>query len=341
MRRTTALLALVLLVTTSACDKELHPTAGGGGNPVVEGAGDARWAAVQTLVSKKEYAAAYAALDALRVPGKSDPELTLRMAEVRRLDGAPDKAIELLREGLAADPAAHKLTVALASLHVRANDQHKAILLLREAVERHPREASLVELLASLYLQAGDATTALQTLERARAEGVATAEVAMLLGQSHARLDQFDAALREFDAALKLGTKENVVLYNKALVFGELKRNGEAVAALEAAVAADPKWPAARRELARAILDGVPRDRAVVNRAMDMLVAVQAELPEDWRLHESIGDAWMLLGDYDAALQAYTEALRFGKNPKSVEDRYRAAAIQKRERDSAAVPPAK
>ena len=49
------------------------------------------------------------------------------------------------------------------------------------------------------------------------------------------------------------------------------------------------------------------------------------ELKDDWRTAEAMGDGWLLAGDLDAALAAYTDALRFGQNPPSVEARYRVA----------------
>lgn len=301
MRPIPALLALALLATLPACQKQAAPTAG---TPSGPGAGS-RWTAVEDLVRKKDLPGAYAALEAMRVEGRPDADLTLRLAEVRRLQGDSVKAILLLREGIAAEPKAHQLVAPL----------------------------------ASLYLQVGENNLAREVLERGRAQGASSSELSMLLGQTYGRLEQLDLALREFDGAQALGAKPTVVLYNKALVLGQLKKHEEAIRSLEEVVKTDPDWPAGRRELGRAILDSLPKERAQVERALDLLVGVQAKLPEDWRVQESIGDGWLLLGDYDAALQAYTEALRLGKNPKTVEDRYRVAATKKKERESAAVPP--
>jgi tetratricopeptide (TPR) repeat protein len=67
-------------------------------------------------------------------------------------------------------------------------------------------------------------------------------------------------------------------------------------------------------------------------------------LRDDWYLYEVMGDAWMLVGDFDAALESYTEALRLGRNPKSVEDRYRVAKQQQmaraKEQQEQEAPPA-
>ncbi len=295
MRAQLALSSLVLAFLVLGCEpKESSPPPSG-----------SRWSEVERLVKSKDYPAAYAVLEAQIVPGRTDPDLVVRLAEVRRLQGDPIKAI----------------------------------LILRAAVDTDPAPQSLFAPLASLYLQVAQTSQAREVLEKARAAGYRSVELALLYGEALGRDGEFEPALRAFDEALEVGAKPSTVQYNRALVLGELKRHDEAIQTLEEVVKSEPKWAAGKRELARAILDSVPKDRATVERALDILIEVKDELPEDWRLHESVGDAWLLLGDYDAALAAYTEALRHGKNPKQVEDRYRVAATKKRERDSAAVPP--
>ena len=292
MRRTAHVLAALLLASAAACDPP----------PKAPASGAARWTAVEDLVRKKDYPAALVSLEAMRGPTADDPEVLLRLAEVRRLQG----------------------------------EQAKAILILREGIDKNPGAKVLYVPLATLYLQVGDPAAAKQTLEQGRVHGADPAAVALTLGTSLGRLNESEAALREFDSALAAGADPTVILYNRALVLGQLKRNDEAVAALEAVVKAKPDWPAGRRELARAILDGVPHERPPVERALDLLVNVAPLLPDDWRVQESIGDAWLLLGDYDASIQAYTEALRLGKNPKQVEDRYVVAKRKQNERNAAA-----
>lgn len=267
--------------------------------------GAARWTAVRDQVRNKDFEGAIASLEAMRGPTADDPEVLLMMAEVRRLQG----------------------------------EQAKAILILREALEKNPAAKILYVPLAELLLQVGDAKGAKSTLEQGRTQGADPAALAMKLGVALGRLQEFEAALLEFDAALAAGADQYDVLYNRALALGQLKRRDEAIAALETVVKAKPEWPGSRRELARAILESMPSERAQIERALDLLINVAPELPEDWRVHESIGDAWMLLGDYDAALMAYTDALRLGKNPKQVETRYVAAARKVKERDAAAAAP--
>lgn len=295
MRAQIALSSVVLAVLVLGCGgKEPAPTPSG-----------SRWTEVERLVKAKDYPTAYAALESQVVPGKVDPDLVLRLAEVRRLQGDPIKGI----------------------------------LILRAAVDAEPTQKSLYAPLASLYLQVAQTAQARELIEKARAAGYGSMELALIYGETLGRSGELEPALRAFEEALELGAKPSTVQYNRALVLGQMKRHAEAIQTLEDLVKAEPKSAAAKRELARAILESLPKDRATIERALDILVAVKDELPEDWRLHESIGDAWLLLGDYDASVAAYTDALRHGKNPKQVEERYRVAVTKQRERDSAATPP--
>ncbi len=288
-----ALLCLLAfsLVTLPAC-----PEAGGPKPEAARGAAD-RWAQVEALVRQKEWEPAVQALEAMRTGERDDPEVILRLAEVRRLQG----------------------------------EQAKAILLLRGTLERQPDAAVLYLPLANLYLMLGDTAGAQAVLLRGREAGADAAQIALTLGTCLGRMDDGAGALVEFARAREAGADARLVRYNEALVLGQLGRRAESREAFEEVVRLDPAWAPGRRELARAMIEGAPEDRAGVERALDMLVAVSAELPEDWRVHETIGDAWLLLGDYDAAILSYTEALRLGQNPKSVEERYVAAVRRKRE----------
>src|SRR4030095_12696188 len=130
--------------------------------------------------------------------------------------------------------------------------------------------------------------------------------------------------------------------YNLALLALADQDRAKAREILEDVVAKNPKFPAAKRELAHVILDQAvlegrdqkQLDVAKVQSAMDMLWEIKDELKDDWRVCEAMGDGWLLLGDYDACLAAYTDALRLGQSPKSVVDRYRIAATRKKELDA-------
>jgi tetratricopeptide (TPR) repeat protein len=147
------------------------------------------------------------------------------------------------------------------------------------------------------------------------------------MGSVLGRMGELDAARAEFERAGKAGVEEKLVIYNQALLLTQQDQTLKARTMFAGLVEKYPTWAPAKRELALADLalekvKGESFDRAVVDRALDTLMSVKDALPNDWRLYEGIGDAWLLKGDYDASVFAYTEALRYGKNPKSVESRY-------------------
>jgi tetratricopeptide (TPR) repeat protein len=265
------------------------------------------WAAIEALVQSGDLAGARAQLEALRSERGDEPELVVRLAQIQRAQG----------------------------------QEAAAVLLLRGTVQRAPTDGQLVGALARLQFELGDAAGARDGLLAARRAGLDTGDVALLLGTCLGRLREDAAALAELDRARELGAEPEVVDYNRALLFGQAGRHAEAVLALEAALQRKPDWAPARREHARALLAARPGDRPTAESALDELVAVRELLPSDWRVMEGIGDAWMVLDDAPAALQAYEEALRLGKNPLSVEERYRVAARRLRDQRAAAgTPPA-
>ncbi|MBK7876412.1 MAG: tetratricopeptide repeat protein [Planctomycetes bacterium] len=246
-----------------------------------------------------------------------------------------DPAAEILQE-LTRDPAAEALVFQrLAEIYVARNDLPKAVKTLRDGLERAGKRPELSLLLSRIYLKLEQFKDAQAALERARADGAADKDVAMLLGTCLGHQNDFAGAEREFQRALEAGYEPKIVKYNLALILvqrGEYVRGKEL---LEAALAIEPQWPEARRELAHVVLLS-QKDLASVNQALDVLIDVKDQLKDDWHVFEYIGDAWLLLGDYDASIAAYTDALRLGRNPKSVEEKYVVAKKKQKEKAEAA-----
>ena len=138
------------------------------------------------------------------------------------------------------------------------------------------------------------------------------------------------------------GSEAHLIDYNLALLALHDSDRKQARELLDKVVAEKPKFAPGKRELAHLILDNAILDageskvvdKQKVDQVMNMLWDIKDELKDDWRVCESMGDGWLLLGDFDASIAAYTDALRLGQNPKSVEDRYRVAVKLKREADA-------
>jgi len=237
-----------------------------------------------------------------------------------------DGALAMLNVLVAAPDAEPKVFQRLAEVHAAKSDFSKGVLVLRQGLEKHPKNGQLSYNLARLYQVLEQFDLACAELDKARANGASPRDVAMLYGTCLGQQSKLDEAAAEFDKALAAGAEVPTVRYNQALILSQKKEFVKAQQLLEPLVAADPKFVEAKRELAHAIMLG-GADAASANRGLGMLMDLKEPLGgKDFHLYEYMGDGWMLLGDFDAAITCYTEALRLGKNPKAVEDKYATAA---------------
>lgn len=258
--------------------------------------------AAEQLIQKKDYPGAIALLEEQRAQFGNDPKLVARLVDLYKAQGDPSRAI----------------------------------LRARETLELHPDAKALYVPLAQLYLSVGESTKAKEVLLQGRTAGADDVQVSLTLGSCLGKLGDTVGARAEFERAGKAGLDERTLRYNLALVSLQERKFTEARDTLEEVVKKNPEWPPAKRELGRLLLQISPEDRASVTRGMDMLWSLKDTLKDDWRVYEGMGDGWLIVGDYQAAVTAYTEALRLGQNPKSVEDRYRIAKGKLNEQQAAA-----
>lgn len=298
MKRLSALALLLLILP--ACDPEPAVPAAPPETPL---------ARAEALITQRDLAGAKALLEGLREQGGDEPQVVRRLVEIYRAEGNQARAIQRARAGLVAHPEAAELYVPLAQMYVELNQLVEAEGVLAEARQRN----------------------------------IDAANVSLLTGACLAKRNDTRGARAEFERARTEGADEKVVLMNLGLLFVQEGQTAPALAMFEELSAKGPKMPGPKREIARLLLQqateeaksGANLDRAKVKRAMDLLWGVKDELAGDWRVHEAIGDGWLLEGDYEAALMSYTEALKLGQNPKSVEDRYRVAKQRQKDLQAA------
>lgn len=232
-----------------------------------------------------------------------------------------DAAAVLLVE-LARDPnASPTVFLRLAEIYAERNDLSKAVKTLRDGLERPVKEPKLSLFLSRILLKLDQFKDAQAALERARADGGSDKDVGMLMGMCLGHQNDLAGAEREFQRAMDAGYDPKAVKYNLAIILTQRNEYARAKETLNDVLAMDPQWNDARRELAHVMLLA-DQDAVNVNKALDMLIDVKDALKDDWHVFEYMGDAWLLLGDYEASVAAYTDALRLGRNPKSVEDKY-------------------
>lgn len=217
-------------------------------------------------------------------------------------------------------------------------EQPEAVKTLREGIAEHPQLHELSVVLADIYLSLGQPRMAIPVLLAARERGAPDKVISVTLAVCHGHLRAFESALEELERAERGGASVADVGYNKSLILLEEGRADEARDLLEAVLEVSGEHLAALREHARALVmtaDGEKDER--LDRAITQVNRVLEIRTDDWRAYEVLGDAFLAQADPMAALGAYTEALRFGRNPVEVEDKYRAAAVRARQQYGDAV----
>lgn len=228
------------------------------------------------------------------------------------------------------DAGDHSVAVvdALARVWLELEEIPKAVRVLRAGLEAHPGSGTLAARLGGVMLSIGQAEEARRILTEARAAGASDAEgVALLFARVHGALGEYDAAREELERARAAGEDPVDVDYLAGLLEVAQGRPAEALALLERASEGRPDDLEILRERERARLAAHPGDPEAAAAVIEALDRVLAELPEDWRAYSIVGDAYMALDDPDAALAHYLKALEYGRNPPSVEERYRRAKI--------------
>jgi tetratricopeptide (TPR) repeat protein len=208
-------------------------------------------------------------------------------------------------------------------------EQPKAVRALQEGIIEHPQDHELSVLLADIYLSLGQSRLAIPVLLEARDRGAPDKVISVTLAVCHGHSRAFERALEELDRAERGGAPVADVGYNKSLILLQEGRADEARGILEAILEQSGEHLAALREHARAlVLTATGEQDERLDLAISQVNQVLEIRTEDWRAYEVLGDAFLAQADPLAAIAAYTEALRYGRNPAEVEDKYRAAAIR-------------
>lgn len=109
--------------------------------------------------------------------------------------GEPDKAIEVLRQGVEEFPDDHRLRLLLARMLVNAEDYPGAIMHFRELARQNPDDDEMRLALALIELESGDAEAAINELQQLLDQDPENASAAFHLGQALERDGQTDAAI--------------------------------------------------------------------------------------------------------------------------------------------------
>ena len=161
-----------------------------------------------------------------------------------------------------------------------------------------------------------------------REAGWSDANTALPLGVTLGRLGEFDAAKVELQKARENGADPVSLDYNLALLLKTEKKFDEAREKL-ISVRENGEGDLvqiAHREFLRLEIDTDRVDGQRAKELLDECWELSDLRPSDWRVFELLGDLFMIQEDPYAAKGAYENALKHGRNPAVIEDKYRKAA---------------
>ncbi len=180
------------------------------------------------------------------------PETSAGFVNVLGRVGRIDEARETLEALNEAGDLRATGQVTLARLRLRADDEAGAIELLEAALAANPNMAAAANDLAFLLTNTGgDLDRARELAQTARGQEPKSAQIADTLGWVYLKRGLTDAALVQFDEAISLADPQSVAWatanFHRALALKDLDRKGEALEAIERAMASGTDFPEAEQ----------------------------------------------------------------------------------------------
>ncbi len=167
-----------------------------------------------------------------------DLEAMVKMADYHRRKGARDRAVEVLKQAVAAHPGSPLARAHLAQMLFAHGEARGALAEFREALRLSPDDPkALNNLAAAIHYTDGDLDEALALAQRARDLDPGNAQILDTLGWVHHRRGEHAAALPLAQTAVALQPDLPILRYHHGAILAALGRQDEAKAALQRAVA--------------------------------------------------------------------------------------------------------
>ncbi len=117
----------------------------------------------------------------------------------------------------------------------------EAICALRNVLRARPDHVDALFELGRIQLRRGASRAAAEAFEKAKAAGLKSTELRLLLAEALVHEEKLQEALKETDAALMIEPNLADIHYRHAVVLDRLERHAEAAAALENAIRLAPR----------------------------------------------------------------------------------------------------
>ena len=214
----------------------------------------------RVLLDSKDYAEALSELNRSSVPWPDDTDFLIQIAFADHTLGAragEDRAIDQLTTR----PLNSRQSITVVDLLLSAKRNEAALQILRKRMQQQPSDSRWVQFdLARAYLVAEDyksAASRAQEYIKALPQNALPTEVASswsLAGIAEANLKNSDMAINAFQHAAKLEPDNDEYCLNLTRELMDLSRYDEAIAAIHAGLAANPKSYALHLRLGAAFL---------------------------------------------------------------------------------------
>lgn len=123
-----------------------------------------------------------------------EPDVVLATADMERAQGKPEKAREVLQQGIQAHAHDPRLYLALIALEIREDKPKEALQRTRQGLKEFPDNNDLLHALADLLVQDGSLKEAEETIARLRERKYAPSLLDYLQARIHVRKGEWSAA---------------------------------------------------------------------------------------------------------------------------------------------------
>lgn len=260
---------------------------------------EAHFAAAQRAQEKKDYATAKREYLAVLAISPDFAEVHMNLGLVHQLQDNIPEAMAEFRRALRLKPTLAGANFFLGVDYCKTGDGPRAISYLKTAARKEPNQPDIWSWLATAQEMSGDYQAEVATLREALSQQPGNVDLLYLLGHAYERLGR-DEATRLQKVAPGSARTEQLL----AESYATSNAWSMAMIRFQNALAASPKTPGLHVEMGEVLM----RAGRVKHAAMEFDEELRLE-PGSLRAVIRRGEAKLILGDIDGALQDWTQAI--------------------------------
>lgn len=225
-------------------------------------------------------------------------------ARLRLARGKPDEAIEMLQAVIKDEPQHAGAHHFLGLAYIQKNDLPQARRELTEAVKLAPGMREARTALAALHLAEGSHDLAIEQAQAALRINGRDLQAATILGDAYLRKNEIAKARQTFEAIANALPKEPVSRYRLGLIDRSEKKDAEAIAHFEDALAINPNAIEPLDQIATIkMVQGKPKE------ARDRVMKQLEASPNNPMIYNLLGKLWLQAKEAGQAEAAYKKAI--------------------------------